>query len=50
MAAIIEVRDLVKTLTASLRSIGSRSPVAAGRIFAFIGPNGADKTTIKMLT
>ncbi|MGH7098528.1 MAG: ABC transporter ATP-binding protein [Stellaceae bacterium] len=51
MAAIIEVRDLVKKFGGFAAVDRISFSVAAGRIFAFLGPNGAGKTTtIKMLT
>ncbi len=51
MAAIIEVRDLVKTFNGFAAVDHISFTVMAGRIFAFLGPNGAGKTTtIKMLT
>jgi ABC-2 type transport system ATP-binding protein len=51
MAAIIEVRDLVKKYDGFAAVDQISFSVAAGQIFAFLGPNGAGKTTtIKMLT
>ena len=51
MAAIIEVRDLVKTFGGFAAVDRISFSVAAGRTFAFLGPIGAGKTTtIKMLT
>ena len=51
MAAIIEVRDLVKKFDGFAAVDHISFAVAGGRIFAFLGPNGAGKTTtIKMLT
>ncbi len=50
-AAIIEVKDLVKTFDGFTAVDRISFAVMEGRIFAFLGPNGAGKTTtIKMLT
>ena len=51
MAAMIEVRDLVKNFGEFCAVDHISFTVAEGAIFGFLGPNGAGKTTtIKMLT
>ncbi len=49
---IIEVQDLVKVYTGSVRAVdGISFHLARGEVFGFLGPNGAGKsTTIKVLT
>lgn len=51
MAAIIEVKDLVKVFDGKIRAVdGITFDVQEGEIFGFLGPNGAGKsTTINML-
>jgi ABC-2 type transport system ATP-binding protein len=51
MAAIIEVKDLVKVFDGKIRAVdGISFEVEEGEIFGFLGPNGAGKsTTINML-
>ena len=51
MAAIIEVKDLVKVFDEKIRAVdGITFDVQEGEIFGFLGPNGAGKsTTINML-
>jgi ABC-2 type transport system ATP-binding protein len=51
MAAIIEVKDLVKVFDKTIRAVdGVNFEVEEGEIFGFLGPNGAGKsTTINML-
>ncbi|MCU0861962.1 MAG: ATP-binding cassette domain-containing protein [Methanomassiliicoccales archaeon] len=51
MAAIIEVKDLVKVFDGKIRAVdGVSFEVEEGEIFGFLGPNGAGKsTTINML-
>lgn len=51
IAAIIEVRDLVKVFDKTIRAVdGVTFDVEEGEIFGFLGPNGAGKsTTINVL-
>jgi ABC-2 type transport system ATP-binding protein len=51
VAAIIEVKDLVKVFDKTIRAVdGINFEVQEGEIFGFLGPNGAGKsTTINML-
>lgn len=51
MAAIIEVKDLVKVFDKTIRAVdGVTFDVQEGEIFGFLGPNGAGKsTTINIL-
>ncbi|MGD1059960.1 MAG: ATP-binding cassette domain-containing protein [Methanomassiliicoccales archaeon] len=51
MAAIVEVKDLVKVFDKTIRAVdGINFEVEEGEIFGFLGPNGAGKsTTINML-
>jgi ABC-2 type transport system ATP-binding protein len=51
MAAVVEVKDLVKVFDGKIRAVdGITFDVQEGEIFGFLGPNGAGKsTTINML-